>query len=329
MIGDQIFAALAKGQNFSLKNFYIRRFLRTLPNYYFVLALYFIFPLALSGTATAPLWSFLSFTQNLDMRAGETFTHSWSLCIEEQFYIIFPLLALWLAYSKRSLTLTWIAIVSGFLLAIFLRGINWHTQGEATMPMQAFMEHIYYSSFTRFDELLPGIAIALLKNFHPTIYARLLRRGNLLLIAGLISVGIMFYLFHNYTYVEGYGRPFWIITFGYSLLAISFAILVLAALSENSILHHMRIPGAASLALWSYATYLIHKPLFQVLKAPLMEYGINTDAWAGMAIIMALSIFCGWALYYCVETPFMKLRSRFYPSNIKTVPPALINQPIG
>lgn len=149
------------------------------------------------------------------------------------------------------------------------------------------------------------------------------------MIAGLISVGIMFYLFHNYTYVEGYGRPFWIITFGYSLLAISFAILVLAALSENSILHHMRIPGAASLALWSYATYLIHKPLFQVLKAPLMEYGINTDAWAGMAIIMALSIFCGWALYYCVETPFMKLRSRFYPSNIKTVPPALINQPIG
>lgn len=36
----------------------------------------FIFLVALSGTATAPLWSLLTFTQNLDMRAGETFTHS-------------------------------------------------------------------------------------------------------------------------------------------------------------------------------------------------------------------------------------------------------------
>ena len=71
LIGNQVLSAIAKGQEFSLRLFYIRRFLRTLPNYYFVLALYFIFPVALSGTATAPLWSFLTFTQNLDMRARD------------------------------------------------------------------------------------------------------------------------------------------------------------------------------------------------------------------------------------------------------------------
>jgi len=326
LIGNQILSAFAKGQDFSLKLFYIRRFLRTLPNYYFVLALYFIFPVALSGTTTAPLWSFLTFTQNLDLRAGETFTHSWSLCIEEQFYLIFPVIALLIAYTKRSIALGWVAIVGTMLIAMFLRGYNWHAHGEAAISMQSFMENIYYSSFTRVDELLPGVAIALLKNFHPAAYAAILRRGNLLLVVGLASVGIMFYVFQNYAYIKGYGTTFQVVTFGYSLLAISFAILVLAALSPHSALHRIRIPGTASLALWSYAIYLIHKPLFQVLKAPLTEYGVDINGWLGVAIIMAVSIFCGWALYFFVETPFMNLRARFYPSNTKTVAPPLTNQ---
>lgn len=318
LIGNQVLSAFAKGQDFSIKLFYIRRFLRTLPNYYFVLALYFLFPVALGGTATAPLWSFLTFTQNLGLGPGETFTHSWSLCIEEQFYLIFPIIALLIAYSRRSIGLAWTALVGAMVLAMFLRGFNWYTHGEQNISARSFMEHIYYSSFTRFDELLPGVAIALLKNFHPTVYAALLRRGNLLLLAGLASVGLIFYVFQNYEYIRGFGRTFQVVTFGYSFLAISFAILVLAALSPHSLLNRIRIPGATSIALWSYAIYLIHKPLFQVLKAPLTDYGIDIHAGLGVAIIMAISIFCGWTLYFFVETPFMKVRDRFYPSTSRS-----------
>ncbi len=327
LIGNQILSAFAKEQEFSLKLFYIRRFLRTLPNYYFVLALYFIFPVALSGTATAPLWSFLTFTQNLDLRAGETFTHSWSLCIEEQFYVIFPLIALLIAYTKRSILLGWIAIIGAMFFAISLRtlrAVNLYEIDEGAIPVQSFMEQIYYFSLTRFDELLPGVAIALLKNFHPGTFTKILRRGNLLLILGVISVSAMFYVYYHYPY----GTSVWVTSLGYSLLSISFAILVLAALSPNSVLHRIRIPGAASLALWSYAIYLIHKPLFQVLKAPLTEYGIDINGGLGVAIIMAVSIFCGWALYFFVETPFMKLRARLYPSNIKTPTTPLANQQV-
>jgi peptidoglycan/LPS O-acetylase OafA/YrhL len=319
LIGNQILSPLAKGQNFSLKLFYIRRFLRTLPNYYAVLALYFIFPMSLSGTTTAPLWSFFTFTQNLDLRPGQTFTHSWSLCIEEQFYLIFPLVALAFALIKRSVTLAWSAIIAAIVFGIVMRGYNWYEHGREAISASDYWRYIYYSSFTRFDELLPGIAIALLKNYHTAIYQKLLNRGNLIAAVGMLSTAAIFYMFHNYFYINNYGFSFFAASFGFSLLAISFGLLVLAALSPASLLGRIRIPCAAILALWSYAIYLIHKPIFQVLKTYLPEHGIDISQSMGVAIVMGVSLIAGWALYQFVETPFMKLRDKFYPDNIKPV----------
>jgi peptidoglycan/LPS O-acetylase OafA/YrhL len=318
LIGNQILSALAKGENFSLKLFYIRRFLRTLPNYYAVLALYFIFPAALSGSATAPLWSFLTFTQNLNFRLGHTFTHSWSLCIEEQFYVIFPLIALTFAYIKRSITLVWLAIIGAILVAMFLRGFNWYAHGQESITGSDYWQYIYYSSFTRFDELLPGIAIALLKNYHSTTYEKFMARGNLILVLGAVSVAAVLYVLQHYFYIDNYGFSFLVATFGFSFVAISFGLLVLAALSPHSLLNRIRIPGAANLALWSYAIYLIHKPIFQVLKLRLPEQGIDINSSLGVAIIMGVSLIAGWVLYQFIETPFMKLRDRFYPGHSKS-----------
>lgn len=60
LIGNQIFASLAKSRDISFKNFYSRRLLRTLPNYYVVLAIYYLFPLTLSGEFRTPLYRFIA-----------------------------------------------------------------------------------------------------------------------------------------------------------------------------------------------------------------------------------------------------------------------------
>ncbi|WP_394781454.1 acyltransferase family protein [Undibacterium sp.] len=315
LIGNQIFSPLALGQNFSLKKFYMKRFLRTLPNYYFILVIYFMFPLELGNKETAPLWQFLTFTQNVGLRPGQTFTHSWSLCIEEQFYIILPVVALLIARFRNSVKLAWMVIAAAIAAGMVFRGVAWWESGGSAMSGYDYYQHIYYSSFARFDELLPGIAIAMLKNFHFPVYENILKKGNILFWLGLSSTGVTLGLFYNFFGVPGYGFGFLLSTFGYPLLAASFAMLTLSALSTSSVLHKMRVPGAASLASWSYAIYLAHKPIFKLAIQPLAAMGIDTDSMLGIAIIMTAGILGGYLLFRLVETPFMLMRAKMYPSS--------------
>ncbi len=318
LIGDQILKARANEENFSLKNFYARRLLRTLPNYYVVLALYFALPTLLFGNYTAPLWQFFTFTQNFDMRPGQTFTHSWSLCVEEQFYLLFPLVALVAIGRNRSPFILWGIIALSFLTAITLRVFVLNNNGGSAIHVLDYYEYVYYPTHTRFDELLPGIALALIKNYHSSTYERLLRHGNAFFLAGLLSTVVICYLFLNFVTHKTNGTTVWVSALGYSGLAISFSLILLGALSPNSWIYKRKIPGLAQIAIWSYAIYLIHKPLYQLLKEPLVQLGINKDGYSGMALIIFVSCICGWLLYKLVEVPFMKLRARWVPSNNAT-----------
>lgn len=305
LIGNQLLAPAARGAVLPMKTFFARRLLRTLPNYYAVLAVYLLLPDSpIAGQTMAPVWRFLTFTQNFGLEYGQTFTHSWSLCIEEQFYVVLPLAVLLLVGTRRSPRPLW-----GALLAAMAAGMA--ARGMAFMDgRDVFAAPVYYSSFCRFDELLPGVAIAMLKNFHPAAFARLLRHGNALLVAGLAMAAAVLYGVMN-----DQPTAFIASTFGFSLLASSFGLLTCAALSPACVLNRLRIPGAGSLALWSYAIYLVHKPVFMALRPELESRGIDPGQPLVIAAVMAAGILGGWLLYRVVETPFMRLRDRWYPAD--------------
>ena len=327
LIGNQIFSSL-KRQDFSLKVFYIRRFLRTLPNFYVVLALYFLFPSVMGGKTPPDLWRFLSFTQNLGLHTGTAFSHAWSLCIEEQFYLILPAVALLFVAAakseKKSMLYPWALLIGLILSGIFLRAWLW--QHKVTND-ETFYNYIYYSSLGRFDELLPGVALALIKNYHATLWQRLLSWGNQFLAVGLSCVALMFYLFANFHYLEGQGYTFAMTAVGYSLMAISFSFLVLAALSSSSLLYKIKVPGCYHLAAWSYAIYLVHKAIFHILKAPLKQAGIDLESPLALCLMMFCSVFGGYLLYLLVETPFMRLRDRHFSHRSTESPQQLPVEP--
>ncbi|MCX7116428.1 MAG: acyltransferase [Legionellales bacterium] len=306
LIGNQIFSSIAKQRIFSLKSFYYRRLLRTLPNYLLILGMYFLIPAFKEHEVLPPLWKFLTFTQNFGLNVGTAFSHAWSLCIEEQFYLIFPALTLWIVYTK-SFRASWVIMLGAMVIGIILRSSLWiyYVQNAEGPVVHAYYSKIYYSSFCRLDELILGVSIAMMKNFRNDAWMKITEKGNLILLFGVSSSILTLYLFSQYHYT------LFMAALGFPLLAISFAALTIAALCPASYLHNIKIPGTANLAIWSYAIYLIHKPLMVMTHEILLQWGLTLPS-LSVLLIMFISIFSGWLLYTCVEAPFLKIRDKYF-----------------
>ena len=329
LIGNQIFAGLRHPDGFSLRHFYARRLLRTLPNFWAVLALYALWPGFRGDAPLLPLWRYLSFTQNINLEPGTAFSHAWSLCIEEQFYVLLPAIVLLAAVlqtkvcraslrraspRRASLRWAWLAIGAAFAAGMLVRWQVWQEGMGRADWLHYYYKYVYYASWCRFDELLAGVALALLKNRYRGAWHAVMRHGNSLLAAGLLTLAVAAWLFLR----DHYGLA--VTVFGYPLLALGFSLLILAALAPGSLLHRVRVPGAASLALWSYAVYLVHKQVCVMVAAWLARSGFGAESWATIGLCLAASLLAGWLLYRLVETPFMALRARWVPSN--AAPPA-------
>ena len=322
LIGDQILGPLQRGEGLSLPRFYARRLLRTVPAFWAMLALYFSFPGELGGREPPPLWRFLSFTQNIQLPPGTAFSHAWSLCIEEQFYLLLPLLALagarWLR-SVRAAWLMWAAAIAG---ACALRGWLWQRYGlEAGGAVRGYHPNLYYATWCRADEFLPGLGVAMLKHWHPAVWQRLMARGRGLLVLAGAAVAAALWGAQVHYYVPGVGYGEFMTTFGYSLIALAFGLLLLATLSPATPLHHWRLPGAAALAAWSYSIYLSHKAIGHLVLQALQARGVAADSAWTFGIAMLACLLGGWALYRAVEWPFLRLRQRWVPARAPAARP--------
>ena len=153
--------------------------------------------------------------------------------------------------------------------------------------------------------MLAGVALALLKHRAPGLWRRVLAHGNALLAAGVLVVGGTFawFLDDHFAFAQTVA--------GYPLLALGCALLIMAALAPGSLLHRVRVPGAASLALWSYAIYLTHKSVCILVAARLGQAGHGAGEAVTIGASLLASLLAGWLLYALVETPFMRLRERW------------------
>ena len=307
LIGSQVLKPLAQGQGFSFTDFYLRRAFRILPVYLLVVAVYFIWPSMREYPGIQPLWQFLTFTVNLliDVEHNLAFSHVWSLCVEEHFYLLFPLLAWWLARrpSVRKFATVCIAVVA---LGMFLRGYIWlHFMApvkgfDQNSYGNAFLEGIYYPTWSRLDGLLTGVVLAVLRIYRPALWAQWGQRANGVLMAGLVVLGLSIWLFQDRT---GFAATL----LGYPLLSAGMGLLVMAGACENGALARARVPGAGWLAMASYSLYLSHKLVFHGVEAAaghwLDGHGVATFAGYALAVLAT-----GALLHYAVERPFLRLR---------------------
>lgn len=316
LIGNQIFTDIAHKRNFSTKIFIMRRLFRTMPNYLVVLALYLFVDGFRDQPVLPSLWKLLTFTANFGLKTGTAFSHAWSLCIEEQFYLALPIIAI-LVYYKKSIKLSWLLIAFALISGMLLRAYMWitYTNGMShnsdLFNYKNYYTYIYYFTFCRLDPIICGVIIAIVRNFYSKTWYKITSKGNLSLILGIISLSVTCYMFMYHEYAYQYALIPTII--GFPMLGLSFGLLVISGLSPNSILHKTEIPFAKTIAVLSFAIYLIQKPLDHLTASILIKYNLALHTNSLIFICTAtVSLFGGWALYIFIEKPFLKLRDKLY-----------------
>src|SRR5437773_11907305 len=141
LIGGQLVAPLAHGQNIKLGRFFGRRALRILPAYLVVLAIYLFLPSWREYPEMFPPWKFLLSVQNIGLHGGTAFSHAWSLAVEDQFYLLLPLVLLVLNRWRRAVMIIPCFIVMG---GIALRAVlAWQNLAETGVSFRGFQTWIY------------------------------------------------------------------------------------------------------------------------------------------------------------------------------------------
>jgi peptidoglycan/LPS O-acetylase OafA/YrhL len=311
LIAGQLLRPWAQGASPSYSRFFARRLLRTLPAYLAVVGLYFAIPQVRDRADIAPLWQFLTFSENwlVDLSTPKAFSHVWSLCVEEQFYLVFPVVVALVA-RRPTPAKVYAALISVLVLGMVLRGYLWlHSVAEIPFDINAaprsgpYMRLIYYPTGTRLDGLLMGIVAAAIRAFRPATWTRLTARPNLLLGAGLLGVVISTFVFH------GQIARFWPTVVGFPLLSFSIMLIVMACSVGGSLISRHAVPGASALAAGAYSLYLSHKMVFHAVQGMLPRAPAPLHPFAFAAALLA-ALAVGAVLYGLVERPFLKLRDR-------------------
>ncbi len=311
LIGTQLLRPYLRGERPRLVPFYQRRAYRILPAYFAVLALYLAVPAWREWPGLAPAWKFVTFTENIAMLypADRAFSHVWSLCVEEHFYLLLPWLVL-LLMRKPSASKTLALVAAVFLAGLFFRGFQvFHvlraqglTGDEADV---LFMKNVYYPTWTRLDGLLCGVVLAAVQLFRPRWWSRVVHRGNSLVIGGVLVTGCAVCLFH-----ARYPDPAQTtaILFGFPLLSLGLAMLTAAATCQRGLLTRP-LPGAQTLATISFSLYLSHKGVAH-LDRVLFPWLDGEQSWAAAAIYATSCFSFAGLLYLLAERPFLLLRAR-------------------
>jgi peptidoglycan/LPS O-acetylase OafA/YrhL len=303
LIGQQALKPYLNGSQPSIADFYRRRAYRILPAYLAVLALYVFVPGWREFPRLAPVWKFLTFTMNLGFsfdRRG--FSHAWSLCVEEHFYLVLPMLVTLLMRrpsAKKTGTVLGSVVLFGILLRAFL----------VTHYPDDVWTGIYYPSYTRLDGLLMGVTLAIVRTFRPAWWHRLMQRGHTLLLAGILCVGCVVWMFRAHDLGNDTGSAMWGVIVGFPLLALGLGLITASSVSNNGFLARVRVPGAETIATLAFSLYLTHKAVGHIVmqRFPRITSPQGPASWLLYTVAYLLP---GWLLHVGVERPFLRLRDR-------------------
>lgn len=303
LIGGQLLAPLARGQSLRLPRFLLRRALRIMPAYLVILAIYFLIPPWREYPEISSLWKFLFSVQNIGLHGGTAFSHAWSLAVEDQFYLLLPLLLLLVSRSRQaSMILPCVIVLGGIALRAFLAGQNPSTAGGVSF--RGFQMWIYYPTWTRLDPLVFGVALAGIEKFRPNWWKRLMSSALWVWAPAFALIVYALYIGEGDTLTVA--ATIW----QFPLIALGMAALLICAVSTRLPLQRVTIPGVAFVASIAYSAYLIQKLVIHFVTQFCSRYSIALTSASAVLLVQACVYAGATILFLAVERPFLQLRHR-------------------
>jgi peptidoglycan/LPS O-acetylase OafA/YrhL len=296
LIGGILLRTMSEGMNWrDVAYFWKRRWLRTLPNYYLILLLNFIFVSygIISGDLNVFGWKFIVFLQNFSTPLIGFFWESWSLAVEEWFYIFTPLL-LWLLLKKFKLKVSFLIVTLVLMLGpLFFRAYSF----DATLDDFWFDVKVRKVVLMRLDAISFGLLLAWIYSFYKNIWDKW---KNISLVLG---VGIVLFLLNDSTPNSSYYRQ----VFYFSITPLAIA-LVLPWAEGISCKWRGVVAAVTHVSKISYSMYLINLAL--VAQVFGLNFPVTGNADGIMKYLLYWSIVIGASslLYYVVERPILKWR---------------------
>jgi peptidoglycan/LPS O-acetylase OafA/YrhL len=302
LIGGQLLAPLARNQRINLGRFFARRALRILPAYLVVLGIYILLPSWREYPEMSPLWKFLISVQNIGLHGGTAFSHAWSLAVEDQFYLLLPLVLLFVIRWRPAAVIIPCVIVLG---GIALRAVlAWQNPAETGVSFRGFQTWIYYPTWTRLDPLVFGVALAAIEKFRPQWWNCLMNVASWLALPGVLLIVYALYL------GEGEHLTVAASIWQFPLIALGMASLLVCALSPRLPCSRVAIPGAAFLASIAYSAYLIQKLIIHFIAQFCTDHDIAMTSVPTLLLVEISVYAAATILFLAVERPFLKLRQR-------------------
>lgn len=282
-----------------IKTFYVRRWLRTLPLYYSVLLIYLIlykFAHPDLNIFSGFYLKYFVFIQNFDIRHFHFFNQSWSLSVEEWFYLLLPLIFLVLHTHKikpEDLYKILLKIIIVIVITKFF--YIWAVNPTMDFGVRRFIP-------LRYDSLLVGVLFACLKINNKEIYDKFLTPKAVFISLFLITI-LIFYQAGNYLFKALY----------YSIL--SFSLIIPVIFFENNGFINQKLPKYFLIktffektSIYSYSIYLFHLAIMFSYDTLFKNFYQSPLLIAAYFLTLYLT---GALVYRYFEKPIMNLREKF------------------
>lgn len=287
----------------SIRRFYVRRVLRIFPAYYGYVIVSLIL-LRYRGVDEAPglvrsaIFYVMNYYNAAHGHPPGAFSHLWSLAVEEQFYLVWPLVVfLFVGRKPRAL--------GAFVTYVILLVLAWRSIVFLTTDNVAY---VYNAFDTRFDSIAIGCLLALAVEWHWFLkLATALARGAWAPLVTLLLLIVSQNASARFHYSVGF-------TVDSLLLAV--LIIQILILHDRALWSWLQHPVIRYVGVISYPMYLYHQWGVDVAYRATMLPGIGQFGITVLVTIAAAS-----ASYFLIERPFLALKSRWESRPVALVPP--------